>query len=206
MSNLTRTLAVLTLLVPTGAYPLGIGEIKLHSALNQNLDAEISLVLSAGERISDVKVSLASPDKFDERGVPWSYFLSNISFEPSMRSDGSAVIKVRSREVLKEPFLGLLLQVSWPKGTIYREFSLLVDPPAAYAQPIAPVTRIPEAISSAPSVLTPVPNEALTLTPDFVPEPHSVASKPKIRPDRQDAIMKGIYGPVRRNESLWGIA
>ncbi|MDD1611860.1 MAG: hypothetical protein LUQ57_01825, partial [Methylococcaceae bacterium] len=92
VSNLTKTLAVLSLLAPTGAYPLGIGEIKLHSALNQNLDAEISLMLSAGERISDVKVSLAPPDKFDERGVPWSYFLSNISFEPIVRADGSAAI------------------------------------------------------------------------------------------------------------------
>ncbi|MGR8951821.1 MAG: FimV/HubP family polar landmark protein [Gammaproteobacteria bacterium] len=210
MSNLTKTLAVLSLLAPTCAYPLGIGEIKLHSALNQNLDAEISLVLAAGERISDVKVSLAPPDKFDERGVPWSYFLSNISFEPSMRSDGSAVIKVRSREALKEPFLGLLLQVTWPKGTAYREFSLIVDPPAAYAQPTAPVMRTPEAIASVPSMPSSTP--ATAQVPDFVPTPASVAEPRPVtartasRQSRQGTIMKGVYGPIRKNETLWGIA
>ena len=75
MRNLTKTLAVVSLLAPASGHPLGIGDIKLHSALNQNLDAEISLVVSAGENLSDIKVSLAPPDKFDEAGVPWTYFL-----------------------------------------------------------------------------------------------------------------------------------
>jgi pilus assembly protein FimV len=210
VSNLTRTFAVLSLLAPASAYPLGIGEIKLHSALNQNLDAEISLMLSGGERISDVKVSLAPPDKFDERGVPWSYFLSSISFEPSVRPDGSAVIKVRSREALKEPILDLLLQVTWPKGTSYRQFSLMVDPPAAYVQPVVPVTRVPEALASAPTIPAPtVPRTPSTYIPEPRAEaPDSVAGEPKpvVRRVPKDDIVKGVYGPTRRNDTLWAIA
>ncbi|WP_336885055.1 FimV/HubP family polar landmark protein [Candidatus Methylomicrobium oryzae] len=208
VSNLTRTLAVLSLLAPASAYPLGVGEIKLHSALNQNLDAEISLMLSAGERISDVKVSLAPPDKFDERGVPWSYFLSNISFEPAVRPDGSAVIKVRSREALKEPILDLLLQVTWPKGTSYRQFSLMVDPPAAYVQPVVPVTRVPETIASAPII----PAPTAPVTPSYAPEPRpvipdSAAMAPNpVRRVPKDDIVKGVYGPTRQNDTLWTIA
>lgn len=208
VSNLTRTLAVLSLLAPGSAYPLGIGEIKLHSALNQNLDAEISLMLSAGERITDVKVSLAPPDKFDERGVPWSYFLSSISLEPTVRPDGSTVIRVKSREALKEPILDLLLQVTWPKGTSYRQFSLMVDPPAAYAQPTVPVTRVPEIIAS-----TPVPS-ASPVSPEssYIPKsrpvtPDSVALAPNpVRRAPKDDIVKGVYGPTRRNDTLWAIA
>jgi len=207
VSNLTRTLAVLSLLTPAAAYPLGIGEIKLHSALNQNLDAEISLMLSAGERVSDVKVSLAPPDKFDERGVPWSYFLSNISFEPSVRADGSAVIRVRSREALKEPILDLLLQVTWPKGTSYRQFSLMVDPPAAYAQPTVPMMRVPETIASTQAYSAPSANPASS----FAPEPRPLASSSALTPSpmrqaRRDDIVKGVYGPTRKNDTLWGIA
>ncbi|MDP1970659.1 MAG: hypothetical protein Q8K42_06955, partial [Methylobacter sp.] len=56
--NLTKTLAVVSLLAPASGHTLGIGEIKLHSALNQNLDAEIALTLS-GESVSDIKVNLA---------------------------------------------------------------------------------------------------------------------------------------------------
>ena len=66
MGNLTKTVAAVTLLAPKGAYPLGIGEIQLHSVLNQNLKAEISLLVSQDENVSDIRVNLAPPAKFDE--------------------------------------------------------------------------------------------------------------------------------------------
>ncbi|MGZ8213129.1 MAG: FimV/HubP family polar landmark protein [Methylosarcina sp.] len=188
--NLTKTLAVLSLLAPAGAHSLGIGGIKLHSALNQNLNAEISLVLSAGEKLSDIKVNLAPPDKFDEAGVPWNYFLSKIKFEPTVLPDGSVVVKLSSREALKEPFLGLLLEVSWPKGSLYREFSVLVDPPEVYEQATIPVVNLPERIDT-PPVYTP-PRE--TVTP---------ADQREIRSGARDT---DSYGPTTKKDTLWKIA
>ncbi|MGZ5577165.1 MAG: type IV pilus assembly protein FimV, partial [Methylobacter sp.] len=131
MRNLTKTLAVVSLLAPASGHTLGIGDIKLHSSLNQNLDAEIALTLS-GESVSDIKVNLAPPGKFDEAGVSWSYFLSKIKLETVTHPNGATVIKVTSKEALKEPFLDFLLEVSWPKGNLYREFTVLVDPPSVY--------------------------------------------------------------------------
>lgn len=130
MRSLTKTLAVMTLLAPASAYSLGIGSIRVHSGLNQNLNAEISLVTSADEDVSDIKVSLAPPPKFDEAGIPWSSFLSKIKFETVSKPNGSTVIKVTSNEALKESFLDFLLEVNWPKGSLYREFTVLVDPPS----------------------------------------------------------------------------
>ena len=111
MRNLTKTLAAATLLAPASAYSLGIGDIKLHSALNQKLDAEIALLVSAGEDVSDLKVRLAPPDKFDEAGVPWNYFLSKIKFKAVTLANGSTVVKLSSNEALREPFLDFLLEV-----------------------------------------------------------------------------------------------
>lgn len=188
--NLTKTLAVLSLLAPAGAHSLGIGGIKLHSALNQNLNAEISLVLSPGEKLSDVKVNLAPPDKFDEAGVPWSYFLSKIKFEPVVRPDGSVVIKLSSREALKEPFLGLLLEVSWPKGSLYKEFSVLVDPPEVYEQATVPVVNLPERLD----------------TPPVYPSPGETAVSDSPRKIRRSAEDTDSYGPTTRRDTLWKIA
>lgn len=188
--NLTKTLAVLSLLAPAGAHSLGIGGIKLHSALNQNLNAEISLVLSPGEKVSDIKVNLAPPDKFDEAGVPWNYFLSKIKFEPVVRPDGSVVIKLSSREALKEPFLGLLLEVSWPKGSLYREFSVLVDPPEVYEQATLPVVNLPERIDTPPVYAPPRETE----TP---------ANQREIRSGARDT---DSYGPTTKKDTLWRIA
>ncbi|MFZ2727274.1 MAG: FimV/HubP family polar landmark protein [Methylococcaceae bacterium] len=215
MRNLTKTLAVVSLLASANAYPLGIGELKLHSALNQNLNADITLVLAAGEKVADIKVSLASPDTFAAQGVPWSAFLSKIKFQPVVQANGSVVIKVSSNEVLKEPYLDLLLEVQWPKGNLYREFTVLVDPPSVYKQASVPLAVAEE--------VTPAPVKAL-VTPPVVPvakavisEPKTVANKPvvaaeKVAPtppaEKLPTPTNGgnQYGPTRPKETLWSIA
>ncbi|WP_341326483.1 FimV/HubP family polar landmark protein [Methylotuvimicrobium sp. KM2] len=190
MRKLTKSIALLSLMTPTSVLPLGIGDITLHSALNQSLDAEIALMLSPDENSSDITVKLAPPDKFDEAGLPWSYFLSKIKFNLVSVSDKRAVIKLSSTEALKEPFLDFLIEVNWPKGTLYREFTVLVDPPATYQQPVLPV----------PSDygVTPAEQEYARV----VERP--VAPAPRREEERAPA--SGVYGPVGRNETLSSIA
>ena len=185
MHNLTKTLALISLLAPASGYSLGIGDIKLHSALNQNLDAEISLVTSTGDKVSDIKVNLAPPDKFDEAGVPWTSFLSKIKFETTTSANGSVIIKLSSKEAVTEPFLNFLLQVIWPKGILYREFTVLLDPPAAY---------IPS-LSNA---------ENYTPEPPTIPT-HEFLPTPKTRVERR-LSEAGEYGPTTKNDTLWKIA
>ena len=189
MRNLTKALAVASLLAPASGHSLGIGNIKLHSALNQNLNAEISLVVSAGEKASDIKVNLAPPDKFDEAGVPWASFLSKIRFTTVVGANGSVLIKLSSREAVKEPFLDFLLEVNWPKGSLYREFTVLLDPPAVYKQATLPVLTPSESYESEQPVI-----------------PQQIAKK------RQQASVEPRlagateYGPTRRNDTLWKVA
>lgn len=189
MRNLTKTLAVFSILAPASAHPLGIGDIKLHSALNQNLNAEIGLVLS-GEKPSDIRVNLAPPDKFNEAGVPWSYFLSKIRFETLVKPNGSVIIKLTSNEALKEPFLDLLLEVSWPKGNLYREFTVLVDPPAVYKQATIPVLTSPERYP---------PNEQQD---QFTPYQRPATT----RKTQTHFTRDGEYGPTRKKDTLWKVA
>lgn len=195
MRNLTKALTVVSLLAPVSGYSLGIGDIRVRSALNQNLSAEIALVVSHGENPANIKVSLAPPEKFDEAGVPWSYFLSKIKFQPVVKPNGSMVIKVTSREALKEPFLNFLLEVSWPKGNLYREFTVLVDPPADYQQPAYQEPAYP-----------------LTSNYENYP-PQQAEYVPRHRPARhtsrpQHNAVGGYGGQIvtRRNDTLWKVA
>jgi pilus assembly protein FimV len=199
--KLTKALTVVSLLAPVSGHSLGIGDIRVRSALNQNLNAEIALVASRGENPANIKVSLAPAEKFDEAGVPWTYFLSKIRFTPLVRPNGSMVIKVTSREALKEPYLNFLLEVSWPKGNLYREFTVLVDPPAEYQQQTYQEPQYQE-----PTY--PTSSSYDTYRPpkqDYVPRQrvirHRVA-KPRRSQD-------GSYGGqilTRRNDSLWNVA
>lgn len=187
MRNLNKTLAIVSLLAPMSAYPLGIGDIKLHSALNQKLNAEIPLIVSKDENPANIRVSLAAPEKFDDAGVPWNYFLTKIKFKTKVRRNGSVVIEMTSNEPLREPFLDFLLEVTWDKGNLYREFTVLVDPPSSYTQPVIPVAQT--AVSSASTqtqVQKPVTDAAI-----------------RVENERQ---ANNEYGPTRRSDTLWDIA
>ncbi|MDD1624772.1 MAG: hypothetical protein LUO94_08430 [Methylococcaceae bacterium] len=203
MRNLTTTLAVISLMTPAIGYSLGIGDIKMHSVLNQNLDAEIALVVLADEKSSDIKVNLAPPDKFDEAGVPWTSFLSKIKFDTKIGTNGSVIIRLSSREAVKEPFLDLLLEVSWPKGSLYREFTMLLDPPSSYKQ--ANVPALTNAKSYNPETAV-VPQHQLLQKQQtkarknrFVPAPIKAVSAKTNIPDNQLTLVAPTEVGVAEN-------
>ena len=197
MRNLTQTLAAISLLIPVSAYPLGIGEIKLHSGLNENLDAEISLVLAPGEKANDISVSLAAPDKFDESGVPWNYFLSKLKFEIIGTGNNTVKVKISSKESLKEPFLDFLLQVTWPKGDLFREFTVLLDPTPNFHETNAPVFQ--QAESQVKEPYSPQPTKAL-------PQRRRSNQTAATASPGSLAIQGERYGPTVRNDTLWKVA
>ncbi len=174
----------MTLLAPMTAHSLGLGDIKLYPALNQKLNAEIALSLSAGEELADVKISLASPDKFDQAGIAWSSFLSKVKFEPILKANGQVIVKVTSHEVVQEPFLDFLLEVSWPKGEVFKEFTVLVDPPAIYQQS---AIDAPTISASQPTV-------------------SSVNTETVVQNNFSSLAVEGEYGPTSRSDSLWKVA
>ncbi|GAB6142332.1 motility hub landmark protein FimV [Methylosoma difficile] len=193
MRNLTKTIVVASLMLPVSAYPLGIGDIKLHSALNENLKADISLMLAPGEKPADVKVKLASPEKFIEAGIPWTSVLSDIKFETVAGDNGVVLVKLSTRNALKEPFLDLMLEVTWPKGSLFREFTVLVDPPAVYEQPTIPVANSYDTYQSNPYF----PSE----------RPQAVRQQSRSKPRRTAAAVSHDGSLVTsKNDTLWGIA
>lgn len=196
LSNLTKTLAVVSLLAPATAQPLGIGDIELHSVLNQKLNAVIKLHL-AGENPSDITVRLAPPEKFDQAGVPWNYSLAKLKFDPVVKPDGSMSIKVTSHDAFVEPFLNFLLEVSWPQGSLVREFTLLVDPPSEYGNPNLSV--VAESVED--GKLSAVSERRASKPRSSRPSIRNTA--PVITPSSPTS---GEYGPIQSKDTLWRIA
>ncbi|WP_024616130.1 FimV/HubP family polar landmark protein [Pseudomonas kilonensis] len=130
---------------------LGLGEITLHSALNQPLRADIALVDVAGIDEGDLSASLASPDDFSRAGVERVFFLNNLRFTPVLRGDRS-FIRVTSNKPVEEPFLNFLVQLNQPNGRLLREYTVLIDPPGTPG--IVPVRDEP---SAAPQSIKPPP-------------------------------------------------
>ena len=126
---LPRLLLTSALLSPMSVWALGLGDIRLNSALNQPFDAEIELLSPTPEELQTLKVGLAGTDVFSRYGVDRPAYLSSFNFSVGRTRDGRATIKVRSNRSITEPFVTLLVEASWGSGRLVREYTVLLDPP-----------------------------------------------------------------------------
>lgn len=180
-------MAMLSALTTADVVALGLGEIELKSALNQPLDAEVELLAATPEELQELKVEVGSAQAFANAGIERTLFLNKLQFDVKTKADGRAVVKITSRDVVREPFLDFLLELSWSKGRLLREYTVLVDPPVTMPAP-APATQVPSA-RSAPRSAPLAPAGRVTHTAQLPP----VATVP------------GEY-LVQRNDTLWQVA
>lgn len=172
---------------------LGLGEITLHSALNQPLRADIALVDAAGLEEGELSVSLATADEFSRAGVERVFFLNDLKFTPILRGNRN-LIRVSSNKPVNEPFLNFLVQLNQPNGRVLREYTVLIDPPGSPG--IVPVSDEPVATpqsSAFPSVQPAVAPK--------VPAPKPRAEKPAAAPV-SDLTGEQLAASVLQNQQL----
>ncbi|MBI3545552.1 MAG: hypothetical protein HY081_03010 [Gammaproteobacteria bacterium] len=174
MALFLRWILVFSLaLFPIASHALALGKLKVLSALNEPLNAEIEFTSVTEKELKGFVASLAARADFDEAGIERPPFLSQIKFMVAKRTDGHHYLQLRTDEQIDEPFLHFLLQVEWPGGKLVREYTALIDPPYKVMGKAAPVETpvieapkpapAPEAQAAAPSASAPVP------TPEAVP-------------------------------------
>ncbi|MEX6502108.1 FimV/HubP family polar landmark protein [Pseudomonas zhanjiangensis] len=147
----------------SGVVPaLGLGEITLHSALNQPLEAEIELLQVADLSASDLSVRLAPAEVFSRAGVDRLVFLNDLRFTPLLRGSTS-VIRVVSNQPVREPYLNFIVEVARPNGQLLREYTVLLDPPGSSAyRALATVPAAPAAPVRTSTLATPAVQPAAT--------------------------------------------
>jgi pilus assembly protein FimV len=158
------------LLAPQAAFPLGLGDIRLNSALNEPLSAEIELVAPTAEELGSLSAKLASRELFQRIGVDRPSFLDTVRFQVGRGRDGRNVLLVSSAAPISEPFVTFLVEVNWPRGRLLREYTVLLDPPvfapeeAVVPAPIAAPQTPRAATPSAPVRPRPAPEPAAPVT------------------------------------------
>lgn len=216
--HLPRLLLTGALLSPVTLYALGLGEIRLNSALNQPFNAEIELLSPTTEELGSLKVALAGNDVFSRYGIDRPQYLSNFEFAVSRTRDGKATIRVTSNRSVTEPYVTLLVEATWARGRLVREYTVLLDPPVfmpSQNEAPAPVTtpqsattaegRIERAPTPAPEPApAPTPRAtAPTPAPERAPEPVAQSTEPS---DSQIIASPGSEYTVQRNDTLSRIA
>lgn len=189
------------LALSASVHAVGLGGINVTSALGQPLKAEIDLMAVSKSEKGSLAARLASTDSYKTAGLDYPYG-NKFKFEIQTRPDGESYIKVSSAQPINDPFVSLLVELSWAAGKLSREYTFLLDPvdyvpvqPAPVAvKPVAPALQAAEpaqapepirtfAVSAVPAVqvtnaVTPAAPvaEAATAAQSAVPEVSTAAS------------------------------
>ena len=116
-------------IINSSAYGVGLGRLQVNSHLNELLDAEIQISLSEGEDLLGSTVQLASLEDFRRAGLEFGPLLSFLDFTITENSGGRPIIRIRSDQPIREPYISMLLEFNHPGGKLLREYTLLLDPP-----------------------------------------------------------------------------
>ena len=211
---------IAALFLPSGAHALGLGEIKIQSALNQRLDAEIPLRGVPAGPGGDVDVSLASEEAFENVGLDRPFALTRLRFAVKERDGGKYYVHVTSQNSIVEPFLGFLIEVDWAGGNLLREYTVLLDPPVFTSEDdpersgggTTDTARTSDADDSA-GVTGEVERDTESSQTDGdagADDTRSASGSGQTGSDADSTSRSvgtpGQYGPVGNGETLWSIA
>ena len=171
--------AALCLALPS-AWALGLGRLVVQSSLGEGLRAEIDVSSLTPDEAANLKVKIASPDAYKAAGVDYNAVLPGTQVVLQRRADGRPYLKISSDRVVQEPFVDVILELTWNTGRLVREYTLLIDPPTTRtAQPAAPPTpavasAVPPATAARPVAPRPAPETRSAAPPKAAPAPAPV--------------------------------
>jgi pilus assembly protein FimV len=141
LKTLASAVACAVLLSPA-ANAAGLGKLTVLSSLGQPLRAEIELTSVSADEAAGLAAKLAPADAFRLANIEFNPALLSLRFEVDQRG-GRQFIRVSSSQPVNEPFVDMLLELSWTGGRLVREYTFLLDPaelrstqPAQVAAPV----------------------------------------------------------------------
>ncbi len=175
--------AALIALGACDAQALSMGKVRVQSALGQSLVAEIDLADLSEDDAKSLKSSLASPGAFSSMGLEYNPALNGTQIALQRRANGNRYLKLSNNRPLNDPFIDIVVEVSWASGRIVRTYTILLDPPKA--QESASASGLPAPVAEAP-VVTTAPASSPAAAPAVQAAP--VASAPILQPAPAPAV------------------
>lgn len=126
----------------SAACAAGLGKLTVLSSLGQPLRAEIELTAVSNEEAAGLVAKLAPPDAFRLANIEFNPALLSLRFAVEQRN-GSQYIKISSSQPVNEPFVDMLLELTWNSGRLVREYTFLLDPAELRATQSAQVAAAP---------------------------------------------------------------
>ena len=112
----------------TAIKAVGLGSIEVVSKFNQPLRAQIPLLSLGNTPLEQVTAKLASDKEFAEVKLDKPEKLLNLKFKLDRNEKGAPLVIVTTTHPIHDPFLTFLIKVSWPDGSLLKEYMILLDP------------------------------------------------------------------------------
>ena len=126
---LTSIAAAALCLTAAPASALGLGRLVVRSALGESLRAEIDVTSLSAEEASNLRIRVAPPEQYRTAGVEYSSALQNTQAVLQRRADGRVYVRLTGDRAVLEPFVDVILELTWNTGRLVRDYTLLLDPP-----------------------------------------------------------------------------
>lgn len=205
------SLAVLLMaLAPGLASAAGLGRLTVLSALGHPFSAEIELVSVSKAEMGSLSARIAPPEDYRRANLQYNSALPGARVTIEKRPDGRPYLKITTSRPVTEPFIDLMIDLTWSAGRILREYTALLDPPGVGAMPLGeaaptvsaapemrPAPMAPEAPAAPLAPASPV-MQAAPEPPVSAPMSEPIAPAP--------AAGAKEYGPIERGETLGKIA
>ena len=210
-SSLRALLIASALLVcSAAAQAAGLGKLTVLSNLGQPLRAEIDVVAVEKGELDSLTARLATVDAYLQNNLPYPPPSLGLKLALEKRASGENYISATTVQPVNEPFVDILVELTWNGGRILRAYTALLDPPtysteepkAAVAPPTtAPQVRPAPAAAPEPQVQTQLGSELQPKEPPApveVPAPAAAeapaepaaapAAEPPLVPNRQPRL------------------
>jgi S1-C subfamily serine protease len=106
---------------------LQLGVIKVDSKQGEALSAVIDVTFFKSDEDSNTKIAIASKENYEANGISHLPIHSDIQVTLKESEEGAKLF-LTSKEIAKDPFLDLLIQIDSEKGIKYKEYTVLLDP------------------------------------------------------------------------------
>lgn len=201
--------AAAALLFPAWLQAYSVGEPQLLSRYAEPLKLQVPVTLAPSEDIgdgADLMVQLLPLSAYESLGLPVPA-LQPQAVQIRVQGEGPLyTVDIRSSQIVREPFLTLVLEVRLGGMRVLRELPLLFDLPQppkpvepVVVAPPAPQASVPEAASLAPpATAAAVADDSIKAAPESAAppaQPAAATSKPR-RPPRLPSLRLDVQPPA----------
>ena len=199
----------LIVLLPSFALAAGLGRMTVQSGLGQPLRAEIEVVALQPGEADTLAAALASVASFRQANIEYTSALQTIRFAIERRPNNQHVISLTSTQPMNEPFLDMLVELTWSAGRLVREYTFLLDPPELKPTVSAPTPPVTPPIVSPLAQETPKPPVSTSSATAASSQKGPIQSSARVaapKPSSEPSVKAAAQYEVKRGDTLGKIA